>query len=104
MLAEESVFFIDPRRERNPGAKPDAEVIYSYTVNKTRLPSGEVYLPPGWYWRCIDEKGWPEGGVNGPHPSKEAAIRDCRVQNGTGLVERLELYDYKTDLWREQLL
>ena len=99
-MALQRGFFIDSRRARNPKAKPDAEVVYSYTVSKERLDT----LPPGWYWRCIDAEGKPEGGENGPYPSKEAAIRACREQYHTDVIERLELYDRKTDLWRERLV
>lgn len=96
-------FFIDPRRGRNPSAKPDAETVYSYVVN------GELSLwvpkwPDGWYWRTLEANGVSDGGVNGPYPSKEAAVRACRVEYCTDLIGRIELYDRKTDLWRERLL
>ena len=97
-------FFIDSRRARNPKAKPDAEVVYSYTVNKARLPGGDPYLPDGWYWRYIGAEGEPAGGANGPYPSKEAAIRACREQHYTDVIEYLELYDAKTDVRRERLV
>ena len=96
-------FFIDPRRGHSPEARPDAEAIYSYTANKAKLDSGKLYLPPGWYWRCIDARGKVEGGANGPYHSEQAAVKDCREQHGTDVLEYLELYDARTDLWRERL-
>lgn len=96
-------FFIDPRRGRVRDAKPDAEVVYSYFINKKQPPLALPYLA-GWYWRCIGKDGAPEGGVNGPWPSKEAAIRACREEFGTDMVEYLERYDGRTDLWRERLV
>ena len=96
-------FFIDPRRARNPKAKPDAEVVYSYTMNKEPAAWAQTF-PPGWYWRHLGADGKQDGGENGPYPSKEAAIRACREQFGTDLVERLERYDAKTDVWRERLV
>jgi len=96
-------FFIDPVRGRNPRAKPDVEVVHSYIVNK-EIAVWIPKWPDGWYWRTLGANGEADGGVNGPWPSQEAAIRGCRVIYGTELVERIELYDGKTDLWRERLV
>lgn len=90
-------FFIDPERGRRPGAQPDAEVVYSYLLGKGRRSAP----PAGWYWRYTEARGASKGGINGPYPTKEAGVRACRNEHGTGRTGYLELYDTKTDLWRE---
>ena len=92
-------FFIDPKRGQRPGAEHDAEMVYSYQLSKE-----EHNAPPaGWYWRYTG-KGASKDGINGPYPSKEAGERACREEHGTDMVEYLELYDRRTDLWRERLV
>ena len=71
-------FYIDPRRENDENALPDAEVFHSTTVDYNACVDEEEQLKYGYYWWTCVPGCMPEGAPIGPFETEEEAIKDAR--------------------------
>jgi len=70
-------FYIDPSRETDEHALPNAEVFWSDGEIVDDGTLDPIVLGPGWYWwPCF-----PDGEPVGPFDTEEAAIQDARGES-----------------------
>ncbi len=73
-------FYIDPSRESDPYALPNAETFY-VSAKDARKPDQLSTLEPGWYWWACFPGCLPDGEPSGPFDTEEEAIADARSLN-----------------------
>jgi len=74
-------FYLDPRREGDPTALPDAEVFYrtatALAIDGWLDADGDV-LGEGWYWWSCFPGCLPDSDPDGPFASQEDAVTEAR--------------------------
>jgi hypothetical protein len=68
-----TMYYSDPRDEKDPNKRPDIEVFY-------RGPSNRLYQP-GWYWWHREPDSIPDSEPTGPFDTEQEALADARVPN-----------------------
>lgn len=77
-----TLMYSDSSREYDAQALPDIEVFYAKRgeVRREDTLGREYGAGKGWYWWYCFPGCLPESEANGPFPTEEAAIADCKSQ------------------------